>query len=145
MFSTVFYTCYVLLLQLPVATKQSLHVSPVANHTRSKARQTGLSSFSSSEHAVTPVSSKEPTATDLSEPHPPVSLWNVTKYHEDFVKCEDQATANRMMESMQDQWLELAKPGHKVKVKMKKELIDAIIEKLYFILKPLLFLCYCNS
>ena len=84
-------------------------------------------SSSSSEHAVTPVSSKEPTATDLPELHLPVSLHNVTKYHEDFVKYEDQATASRVMESMQDQWSELDKPGCKVKVKIKDELADTII------------------
>ena len=72
---------------------------------------------------------------DLPELHLPVSLQNVTKYHEDFVKCEDQDTANKVMESMQHQWSELAKPGRKVKVKMKDELSDGIIDKSYFISK----------
>ena len=53
---------------------------------------------------------------------------NVTKYHEDFVKCNDQGTADKVMESMQQQWSDLVKPGCRVKVKVKDELVDAFIE-----------------
>ena len=72
--------------------KPSLDDSPVANQTRSKARQTDFLSSSFCKH-VTPVSSKKTTVSDL---HLPVSLQNVTKYHEDCIKnCEDQDTANK--------------------------------------------------
>ena len=55
---------------------------------------------------------KEPTANDLPDLYLPVSLRSITKYHGDFVKCEDQATANRVMEQMQDHCMsELAKVG----------------------------------
>ena len=52
----------------------------------------------------------------------PDSLENVTKYHEDFVKCADKHTADLVCESMREQWSDVLKPGRRVKVKIKDEL-----------------------
>ena len=62
--------------------KPSLDVSPVANRTRSKARQTDLLSSSFCEH-VTPVSSEESMVSDLLELRLP-ECYQVPR------KCEDQ-------------------------------------------------------
>ena len=66
----------------------------------------------------------------------------MTKYHEDFLKCNDQGTADKVMESMQQQWSDLVKPGCRDKVKVKDELVDAFIERPHFISKLSFDSCY---
>ena len=53
----------------------------------------------------------------------------------DFVKCDDADTANRVRDCMQIQWSNLVKPGQKVKVKVKDELVATVVESSHFISK----------
>ena len=53
---------------------------------------------------------------------------SVTKHHVDFVRCEDVDTANAVKKCMEQQWSILVKPGRAVKVKVKEELVPAVVE-----------------
>ena len=65
----------------------------------------------------------------------PDSLTGVTKYHEDFVRCEEANVADTVKGLMQQQWTSLVMPGQKVKVKIKDKLVSAVIENCHFISK----------
>ncbi len=65
----------------------------------------------------------------------PEDLPKVPIHYVDFVKCEDVDTANIVKKYMEDQWSTLAKPGQKVKVKVKEELTSALVEQTFFISK----------
>ena len=53
---------------------------------------------------------------------------SVTKHHVDFVRCEDVDTANAVKKWIEQQWSTLVKPGRAVKVKVKEELVSAVVE-----------------
>ncbi len=57
------------------------------------------------------------------------------QHHVDFVRCDNIDTANSAKNCMQQQWSDLVSPGCKVKVKLKGEIVVAIVEKPYFISK----------
>ena len=67
--------------------------------------------------------------------HLPGDLPGVTKHHADFVKCDDSDTANRVRDCMQIQWSNLVNPGQKIKVKLKNEVVAAVVESSHFISK----------
>ena len=60
-------------------------------------------------------------------------LPGVTKHHADFVKCDDSDTANRVRDCMQIQWSTFVKPGQKIKIKLKNEVVAAVVESSHFI------------
>lgn len=121
--------------------------SPVAKRTRSHSQKADIQS--SGEPVCTGVDpAPSPSAsveTDTQgavvhkSAHPLVlklpETLSVTKHHVDFVKCDDVDTANAVKKCMEQQWSTLVKPGSVVKVKVKDELVPAVVENSYFISK----------
>ena len=62
-------------------------------------------------------------------------LKDITKHHEDFVRCEDVSTADAVKDAMKLQWRDFIFRGQKVKLKVKKEIISAEVEKCHFVSK----------
>ena len=65
----------------------------------------------------------------------PEDLPDVTQHYTDFVRCEQYETAMKVKECMQQQWFHIIVPGHKVKVKIKRVLTSAVVEKSHYIAK----------
>ena len=57
----------------------------------------------------------------------------VTKYCVDYYRFGDINTANSLKKCMEQQLSKLLKPGRKVNVKVKEELVPAVIERFVFI------------
>ena len=106
--------------------------SPIA--TRTRIRQAAKQRHSDSDNGGALVDISEPAvclpALKLSG-----LLKDITKHHEDFVRCEDVETAAAVKEAMKVQWNAFIFPGQKVKVKVKDEIIPAVIEECHFISK----------
>ncbi len=110
--------------------------SPVASRTRSRANLqvtetvTCLQSTVATVEPVHDESASQPvnsftTSAPLVLELP--DLPGITRHYVDFVKCDDVDTANRIKDSMQQQWSDLVKPGQKVKVKLKDEPVAAVV------------------
>ena len=88
----------------------------------------GPSFLSSSEAKLTHtqcLSTSTSSPAETESQHPTLS---VTKHHVDFVKCDDVDTANAVKKCMEQQWSTLVKPGRVVKVKVKDELVPAVVK-----------------
>ena len=127
-------------------TEFSTH-SPVANRTRSHSQKANVQT-SGEPVCIYLDPTPSPSATvetdtqsvDVHKSTHPLVLklpetLSVTKHHVDFVRCEDVDTANAVKKCMEQQWSTLVKPGRAVKVKVKEELVSAVIENVYFISK----------
>ena len=106
--------------------------SPIASRTRN--RQAAKHVLTGSDVAVTNATS------DSAYEHIPAlklpeHLKDITKHHEDFVRCEDVSTADAVKDAMKLQWSDLIFPGQKVKLKVKEEIISAEVEKCHFVSK----------
>ena len=129
-------------------TESSNH-SPVANRTRSHFQKLDIQTDgdcktsdinSVSLTTVETVSSDTPQPiNELKSNYPlvlqlPEDLSNVNQHYVNFVRCEDVHSANTV-KCMEQQWSSLVQPGRKVKVKVKEEVVSAVVEKLHFISK----------
>ena len=130
-------------------TESSNH-SPVANRTRSHFQKLDIQTDgdcktsdinSVSLTTVETVSSDTPQPiNELKSNYPlvlqlPEDLSNVNQHYVNFVRCEDVHSANTVKKCMEQQWSTLVQPGRKVKVKVKEEVVSAVVEKLHFISK----------
>ena len=125
-----------------VPTRQ---LSPVASRTRSKLSKELRNEFKPTDslHQGVEKSTSPATLTtcDVSviDKNPrlvlelPATLTSITKHHEDFIRCDDLEVANSVKDAMQHQWASLVYPGQKVKVRMKDQLVSAVMEKCYYI------------
>ena len=133
---------------VPPLCEKVVNESPVANHTRSRVNVQVNDIMTSSVDPKPVVTAVEPVRDESdSQPvvnfktsaplvlHLPGDLPGVTKHHADFVKCDDSDTANRVRDCMQIQWSNLVKPGQKIKVKLKNEVVAAVVESSHFISK----------
>ena len=142
---------------VPPLCDNVINQSPIASRTRSRAAEQA-NDTTTSVHPK-PLVTTEPACDELdtlpacndpdSQPaiscktsaplvhvlHLPEDLQGDTKHYVDFVKCDDADTANRVRDCMQIQWSNLVKPGQKVKVKLKDELVAAVVENSHFISK----------
>ena len=62
-------------------------------------------------------------------------LSRVTYFQFTIVRCEQYETVMKVKECMQQQWSHVIVPGYKVKVKIRRVLTSAVVEKSQYIAK----------
>ena len=65
----------------------------------------------------------------------PNHLTDITQHYVDFVRCEQHETALKVKGCMQQQWSDITRPAHEVKVKIMGNLTSTVVLKSHYIAK----------